>query len=164
MKAISNLTQNHWGQVKFQCGLGIFTIGVQKASEWGLLIPEINFVHCFILNQTPLDSDDGPWIYFRKHKPYLHFILFVNRKLTWVDETLSHRGQGSIHHVYSMPWLLMTWHPKLTISEFPDSKVHGANMGPTWVLSAPDGSHVGPMNLAWDGLAWTKSWSGWEFM
>ena len=28
-----------------------------------------------------------------------------------------------------------------------DSKVHGANMGPTWVLSAPDGPHVGPMNL-----------------
>ena len=23
---------------------------------------------------------------------------------------------------------------------FPDSKVHGANMGPTWVLSAPDDS------------------------
>ena len=31
---------------------------------------------------------------------------------------------------------------------FPDSKVHGANMGPTWVLSAPDGPHIGPMNLA----------------
>ena len=31
---------------------------------------------------------------------------------------------------------------------FPDSKVHGANMGPTWVLSALDGPHVGPMNLA----------------
>ena len=29
----------------------------------------------------------------------------------------------------------------------PDSKAHGANMGPTWVLSAPDGSHVGPMDL-----------------
>ena len=29
-----------------------------------------------------------------------------------------------------------------------DSKVHGANMGPTWVLSAPNGPHVGPMNLA----------------
>ena len=28
------------------------------------------------------------------------------------------------------------------------SKVHGANMGPTWVLSAPDGPQVGPMNLA----------------
>ena len=30
----------------------------------------------------------------------------------------------------------------------PDSKVHVANMGPTWVLSAPDGPHVGPTNLA----------------
>ena len=30
----------------------------------------------------------------------------------------------------------------------PDNKVHGANMGPTWGLSAPDGPHVGPMNLA----------------
>ena len=28
-----------------------------------------------------------------------------------------------------------------------DSKVHGANMGPDWVLSAPDGPHVGLMNL-----------------
>ena len=28
------------------------------------------------------------------------------------------------------------------------TKVHGANIGPTWVLSAPDGPHVGPMNLA----------------
>ena len=30
----------------------------------------------------------------------------------------------------------------------PDSKVHGANMEPTWVLSAPDGPHVGPMTFA----------------
>ena len=31
---------------------------------------------------------------------------------------------------------------------YPDSKVHGATMVPTWVLSAPDGPHVGLMNLA----------------
>ena len=30
----------------------------------------------------------------------------------------------------------------------PDSKVHGANMGPTWVLSAQGWPHIGPMNLA----------------
>ena len=30
----------------------------------------------------------------------------------------------------------------------PDSKVQRANMGPIWVLSAPDGPHAGPMNLA----------------
>ena len=32
--------------------------------------------------------------------------------------------------------------------QFPDSKAHVAHMRPTWVLSAPDGPHVGPMNLA----------------
>ena len=31
---------------------------------------------------------------------------------------------------------------------YPDSKVYGANMGFTWVMSAPDGPHVGPMKLA----------------
>ena len=34
------------------------------------------------------------------------------------------------------------------IDDIPESKFHGANMGPTWVMSAPDGPHGGPMNLA----------------
>ena len=33
----------------------------------------------------------------------------------------------------------------------PDSKDHGPDMGPTWVLLAPDAPHVGPMNLATGG-------------
>ena len=37
---------------------------------------------------------------------------------------------------------------EVPLKDIPDSKVRGANMGPTWVLSAPDGTHVGPMNLA----------------
>ena len=37
------------------------------------------------------------------------------------------------------------------IHHIPDNKVHGTNMGPTWVLSAPGGPHVGSMNIAlWD--------------
>ena len=31
---------------------------------------------------------------------------------------------------------------------FPDSKVHGANMGLIWGRQDPGGPHVGPMNLA----------------
>ena len=31
--------------------------------------------------------------------------------------------------------------------EYPDSKVHGANMGPTWGRQDPGGPHVDPMNL-----------------
>ena len=30
----------------------------------------------------------------------------------------------------------------------PGNRVHGTNMGPTWILSAPHEPHVGPMNLA----------------
>ena len=30
---------------------------------------------------------------------------------------------------------------------FPDSKVHGTNMEPTWVLSAPDGPMLAPWTL-----------------
>ena len=30
-------------------------------------------------------------------------------------------------------------------------------MGPIWVLSAPDGSHVGPMNFAiWEAFTWAN--------
>ena len=42
------------------------------------------------------------------------------------------------------------------ILQSPDSKIHGANMGPTWVLSAPDGPHVGPMNLAIRAVTWEQ--------
>ena len=34
----------------------------------------------------------------------------------------------------------------------PDSKVHGANMGPIWGRQDPGGPHVGPMNLAIWGI------------
>ena len=42
----------------------------------------------------------------------------------------------------------------------PDSKIHEANMGSTWDLSAPDGPHVDPMNLAIRDIA-LKSSNGW---
>ena len=45
----------------------------------------------------------------------------------------------------------------LTIETYgpPDSKVHGANMGPIWVWQDTGGPYVGPMNLAiWVILPW----------
>ena len=45
--------------------------------------------------------------------------------------------------VFSPPKQLL-----LNAEYIPDSKDHGGNMGPTWVLSAPGGPYVGPMNLA----------------
>ena len=48
-----------------------------------------------------------------------------------------------LHCAYSIYKLFvgMKWY-------YPDSKVHRANMGPTWLLSARDGPHVGPTSLA----------------
>ena len=41
----------------------------------------------------------------------------------------------------------------------PDSKVHGANMGPIWGRQDPGGPHVGPMNFAiWDGTQTLSTW------
>ena len=44
--------------------------------------------------------------------------------------------------------------PKAT----PESRVHGANMGPIWDRQDPGGPHVGPMNFViWDGYLWRPS-------
>ena len=55
-------------------------------------------------------------------------------------------SNGNSHHSISklicFLWNTFGW------VNIPDSKVHEANMGPIWVQSAPDGPHVGPMNLA----------------
>ena len=41
---------------------------------------------------------------------------------------------------------------KLTLCQVcSDSEVHGANMEPTWVLSAPDGPHVWPRESCYQG-------------
>ena len=57
----------------------------------------------------------------------------------------------------SIQWKVINDHNKilwntllylLSIGYFPDSKIHGANMGATWGRQDPGGPHVGPMNLA----------------
>ena len=34
------------------------------------------------------------------------------------------------------------------VNTHPDSKIHGANMGPIWGRQDPGGLHFGPMNFA----------------
>ena len=51
--------------------------------------------------------------------------------------------------VVGFMWII---YPVTPVQSYPDSKVHGANKGPTWVLSAPCGPHVSPMNLGYQDL------------
>ena len=48
---------------------------------------------------------------------------------------------------FSVSFFPVTFFPTI-IENYPDSKVHGAIMEPTWVLAAPGGPHVGPIILA----------------
>ena len=64
----------------------------------------------------------------------------------------------SIEHSLEMLCLHQIMHYKQPCQEGwenhnPDNKVHGANMGPTWVLSAPDGPQMGPMLAPWKLLS-----------
>ena len=42
--------------------------------------------------------------------------------------------------------------------KLPDSKVHGANVGPIWGRQDPGGPHVGPMNFAMWAVLGNKEW------
>ena len=69
---------------------------------------------------------------------------------------------------YGMPWYtvpnftlcmqqsLVRWILYFHLETFPDSKVHGANMGPIWGRQNPGGPHVGPINFA----IWVKAFFG----
>ena len=52
---------------------------------------------------------------------------------------------GSKRHTMSLQSLLH--YDRITECNNPDNKFHGANMGPTWVPSAPDGPILAPWTL-----------------
>ena len=56
-------------------------------------------------------------------------------------------------------WAFGTHHKRPSgMKTFPDSKVHGANMGPTWGRQDPGGPHVGPINFA----SWVTARGDWS--
>ena len=124
------------------------------SSEWTLIHFHFSKYVCFWLNQ--------PTLIMASIKTTLHiFVLLIstlsarawpyciprytNRPLNGFccngqSYTTSHgvTQASCVHACVTSPSCFAT----------PDSKVHGANMGPTWVLSAPYVPHIGSMNLA----------------
>ena len=66
------------------------------------------------------------------------------------DDSSFHATEWQRYFRLSVAWRFLNY-------SILDSKIHGDNMGPTWVLSAPDGPHVGPMNLAIRILVWNDA-------
>ena len=76
-------------------------------------------------------------------------------------------SQDIITHLNVNLSVILKWVAETWLYDSPDSKVHGAYMGPTWGWQDPGGPHVGPMNLAiWEGILGMTNyfikWSGIE--
>ena len=97
----------------------------------------------------------------------------------WIHQVIM--SKQCLTHVYNVTALELSHHPTLVpvvatdaclaantvrpsafirlcwLQSHPDSKVHGANMGPTWGRQVPGGPQVGPMNLViWAGMFSSK--------
>ena len=97
------------------------------------------------------------WIWQTFGKQNFQKYCFQMKKIFWLKFQWNfYQGvQLKINGHWFSNSLLPNWYKSLsdaTLAQLyticPDSKVHRENMGPTWVLSAPDGPYVGPMNLA----------------
>ena len=113
-----------------------------------------------------------------------HTATFTRRQLERKRHYVSSHGQDFLRNMHKVrTWTFtVVWHRSVLLISFrcisltplvsgvlytfdtiayPDSKVHGANMGPTWVLSVPDGPHVGPVNLAIRVVPLKQPWRIW---
>ena len=104
-------------------------------------------------------------------KAYLHNHMIIIYSISIVDISITNFFYSKWHLVFSymvialIAYQLHRCHWLTTVTLFflykiespyqliSDSKVHGANVGPTWGRQDPGGPHVGPMNFAiWDVL------------
>ena len=115
------------------------------ASEWQLLWQTGGIGGFFLSNQC-LGCQSYP----------MHMVTYIHAYILGMRSTNKRR----LCNIWQSPYQKWPLHGHTCIQRhrnsrnyvkiviIPDSKVRGANFGPTWVLSAPDGLHVGLMNLA----------------
>ena len=72
---------------------------------------------------------------------------FCSCLITIFDKRVTHRLSAYLSRIARGIWRVDDFIGLIDLS-YPYSKVHGANMEPTLALSAPDGPHLSPMNLA----------------
>ena len=84
-----------------------------------------------------------------RHMCNLSFISKLVERTACV-QLLEHLKTNNLHEIFQSAYrqLHSTETPLLRVHNNEDNMVHGADMGHTWVLSAPDGPHVGPTNIA----------------
>ena len=94
-----------------------------------------------------LFSQHGVSLYMAERWLYSEFALRLIKNDNDIGRMkfLFDSGTPTLWYIYGVVWCDNLF--CCAASNHPDSKFHGANMGPTWVLSVPGGPHVGPMNF-----------------
>ena len=131
-------------------------------SFWQLLLPHHNpwSVMIYHIHHKPILELQDSFVYCNvpvwqlyswiHHRTFSHIIVLCAKFLkdaSTVKNVMEFKVLD-VSQPLSCNWSFVTIICGFPSQKLPDSKVHGANMGPTWVLSAPDEPHVGPMNLA----------------
>ena len=76
-----------------------------------------------------------------------HLYIYIQTWYAFISNTGDRRHLCEFSMVCGESnWL--HWHSLLQNLTYPDSKVHGAYMGPIWGRQDPGGPHVGPMSFA----------------
>ena len=114
----------------------IFYVEFQNSVTFG--IPQIYVTH--ILRDVHLI----PMLKFDSSYILRHIIVFKIVPHYWSGRIMVLGGQNAVRKQ------LIQFHESVQTEAYitHTRKNHGANMGPTWTPSAPDGPHDGPMNLA----------------
>ena len=107
---------------------------------------------CKFIEAGPYYWDSSPVILSTLSR---HFIARQGYKIA--DTRIVTRVAGHIcllQHFHACFKMTYWWTSLIIATNIPDSKVHGANMGPIWGRQGPSEPHVGPMNLAiWDVIS-----------
>ena len=78
---------------------------------------------------------------------YIYLYIHIMHQSSITVTYISFQGIEGILIMISMIIVIEQRTHCYTYPAYRDSKVHEANMGPTWVLSSPGGPHVGPISF-----------------
>ena len=88
------------------------------------------------------------WTEYQCKCPYWHIVALWGNMATYSSVIIGSGNDLLLAGTKPEPGPALTYH-------YPDSKVHGANMGPIWARQDPSVPHVGPMDFA----IWVVSFS-----
>ena len=107
---------------------------------WSIADGNVNYLSHLKFESLHILQRSYNWIFYSKKYVRCSYVILVD-EMSYQCKSV-HKCDFHLSHEFSINV------ERAKTPGYPDSKVHWVNMGPTWVLSAPDRPHAGPINLA----------------